>query len=315
MVVGLQYLTYQQINKHKWDQCIDQANNGLLYAYSYYLDCMAENWDAIILNDYEAVMPLTWKKKYGIHYLYQPFLTASLGIFGNHITVELLTNFLRAIPKKFKFWDIYLNYANRYPLKDFKLYDRVNYVLPLNESYEILYDRFRLNHKQSIKKALQLKCEIKRNIDIDEVITLAHEQSKTFSRLTKEDYDRFKKIYQQLHPLQKAISYGIYLPSGQLVASGVLFFSHKRAYYILAGNHPNGKTIGASNLLINTFIKDYAGQDLLLDFEGSDIPSLAFFYSRFGATVEMYVGLRLNKLPKIVRWLKPGIGINNPTMP
>ena len=27
-------------------------------------------------------------------------------------------------------------------------------------------------------------------------------------------------------------------------ASCVLFFSHNRAYYILAGNHPNGKPLG-----------------------------------------------------------------------
>ena len=150
-----------------------------------------------------------------------------------------------------------------------------------------------------------MKCNVRRNIDIDEVIALAQEQGKAFSRATKDDYSRFKKLYLQLNGQQKAITYGIYMPSGQLVASGLLFFSHKRAYYILAGNHPNSKTVGASNLLINTFIKDHAGQDLLLDFEGSDIPSLAFFYSRFGATVEMYVGLKLNRLPKIVRWLKP----------
>jgi len=302
--MGIQYLPYQQIDKSKWDACINSADNGLLYAYSVYLDAMSANWDALVLNDYEAVMPLTWNKKYGIYYLYQPFLTASLGLFGNRLTGELLNDFLTAIPKKFKYWDIYLNHANRYSLKNFKLYDRVNYVLPLNESYEVLYERFKLNHKQSIKKAQQLKCAVRRNIDIDEVITLAQEQGKTFSRAKKEDYDRFKKLYQQLQAQQKATTYGIYMPSGQLVASGVLFFSHKRAYYILAGNHPNGKTVGASNLLINAFIQDNAGNDLLLDFEGSDIPSLAFFYSRFGATMEMYVGLKMNKLPKIVRWLK-----------
>ena len=56
--------------------------------------------------------------------------------------------------------------------------------------------------------------------------------------------------------------------------------------------------------LINAFIKDYAGTDLLLDFEGSDVNSLAFFYSSFGATVEMYVGLKQNNLPALLRLLK-----------
>jgi hypothetical protein len=302
--VGLQYLSYHQIDKLKWDLCIDRAGNGLVYGYSIYLDTMANYWDALILNDYEVVMPLTWNKKYGIYYLYQPFFTACLGLFGNNITAGMVSDFLQAIPHKFKYWDICLNHANRYHLKYFELYDRVNYVLPLNDSYEKLFDGFRINLKRNIKKAAQLNCVIRRNIDVDEVIALAQNQGKNFSTATKKDYGRFKKLFNQLYTRQQAITYGIYMPSGQLVASCVLFFSHKRAYYILVGNHPNGKTIGASHSLINEFIKDNAGKDLLLDFEGSDIRSLAFFYSSFGATAEMYVGIKLNRLPKIMQLFK-----------
>lgn len=302
--MAIRYLPYHQIDKTSWDACINQSDNGLIYGTSIYLDAMAHYWDALVLNDYEAVMPLTWNKKYGIHYLHQPFFTACLGVFGTNISAALLNDFLQAIPAKFKYWDIYLNAGNRFYLKEFKLYDRVNYVLPLNNIYEKLYAGFRINLKRNIKKAEQLNCEIRTNIAIDEVIALAQEQGKEFSPATTEDYKRFTKLYQQLHKQQKAITYGIYLPSGQLMASCVLFFSHKRVYYILPGNHPNGKTIGASHALINAFIKDNAGKDLLLDFEGSDISSLAFFYSSFGATAEMYVGLKQNNLPKIMQLFK-----------
>jgi len=43
---------------------------------------------------------------------------------------------------------------------------------------------------------------------------------------------------------------------------------------------------------------------MLLDFEGSDIPSLAFFYSSFGAVEERYSAIKLNRLPGLVKWLK-----------
>jgi hypothetical protein len=304
LIVAIQYLPYHEINKVKWDNCINQSENGLIYASSIYLDSMAHYWDALVLNDYEVVMPLTWNKKYGIHYLYQPFFTACLGVFGANISATLVNDFLLAIPSKFKYWDIYLNAGNRFHLKQFNLYDRVNYVLPLNDSYEKLFAGFRINLKRNIKKAEQLNCEVRKNIAIDEVITLALEQGKEFSPATSEDYNRFTKLYQQLYAQQKATTYGIYLPSGQLVASCALFFSHKRVYYILVGNHPNGKTIGASHALINAFIKDNAGKDLLLDFEGSDISSLAFFYSSFGATAERYVGLKQNNLPKVMQLFK-----------
>ena len=277
------YITYQQINKSKWDQCIDTAGNGLVYGYSFYLDAMAKHWDALVLDDYEAVMPLTWNKKYGITYLYQPFFAASLGVFGTQLSPTLVNDFLKAIPAKFSYWDIYLNEANRFALAGFNLYERVNFVMSLNEPYEKLYNNFRENIKRNIKKAAQLNCVIKKDIDVNEVIALATEQSRNFSPVTPQDYDHFKNVYQHLHAQQKAVTYGVYTSANKLVASCAFIFSHNRAYYILVGNHPNGKTIGASHAIINAFIKDYAGQNLLLDFEGSDILNLAFFYSSFCA--------------------------------
>jgi len=302
--LGIKYVPYKQIDKLKWDACIDTASNGLVYAYSFYLDAMAKHWDALVINDYETVMPLVWNKKYGTYYLYQPFFTAALGVFGNAISPALLTDFLQAIPAKFKYWDIYLNYANRLQLTSYILYERVNYVLPLNEAYERIYAGFRDNIKRNIKKSAQLNCIIKKDITIEEVINLAQEQSRQFSPATDDDYQHFKQLYHHLYQQQKAITYGVYAPGGQLLASCAFLLSHDRAYYILVGNHPNGKTFGASHALIAAFIKDNAGKDLLLDFEGSDIPSLAFFYSSFGAREERYAGVKLNRLPFWMKWFK-----------
>lgn len=265
---------------------------------------MSENWDALILDDYKAVMPLAWKKKYSIHYLYQPFFTACLGVFGEKTDAALLHDFLKAIPAKFKYWDIYLNHGNFFQLPGFNLYERMNYVLPLNEPYEKLYNAFRDNIKRNIKKAEKLNCFIKKDIVVDDVIALAREQSKDFAPLTENDFSRFKKLYKQLHSSQQAITYGVYTSSKELVASCVFFFFNNRAYYILVGNHPNGKTIGASHALVNAFIKDHAGKNMVLDFEGSDIRNLAFFYSSFGAKEEKYVGLKYNKLPRLLKYFK-----------
>jgi len=82
------YLRNSEIDKDSWNNCIEQAANGLIYGYSSYLDHMADNWDALVLNNYEAVMPLPWRRKAGISYVFQPFLSAQLGIFGKGNTSE-----------------------------------------------------------------------------------------------------------------------------------------------------------------------------------------------------------------------------------
>lgn len=301
----IEYVPYGQVDKNKWDDCIRKAPNGLIYAYSFYLDEMAGNWDALIIKDYEAVMPLTWRKKYGIAYLYQPFFCASLGVFSKkEITRELMQQFLQHVPAKFKYWDISLNHANNFILPEFGLYERMNYVLRLDASYDILFNNFSNNIKRNIKKAESLGCTVEKNIPLVDILVLSKEILRAVSPIKEEDYNNFSELCKILMDKGMAVNYGIYSSQKELLASCVFFFSHNRAYYILVGNHPNGKTAGASHLLINAFIKDYAGKKLLLDFEGSDIRNLAFFYSSFGAAEEKYGAVRLNRLPAFIKWLK-----------
>ena len=300
----IRYLQHKEIEKAKWDACIEQALNGLIYSYSYYLDAMSKHWDALILKDYEAVMPLTWNKKYGFYYLYQPAFTASLGVFGNNLTKDIIDHFLSMIPSKFKLVEIALNSGNIVgDPKRFSLL-RSNYILHLNRSYEEVYKSYRDNHKRNITKAFQLGCRVSKEIAVDEIIQLNKEQLQNVDGTKPEGYPNFKKLYEFLKTRGQAKTYAIVDPKNKVLASAVFFFSHNRAYYILVGNHPDGKTIGASHALIDAFIKDHAGQNLILDFEGSDIRNLAFFYSGFGATEEIYSALKINRLPFYVKWMK-----------
>ena len=79
----IRYVPRHEIDTARWDACINRAANPLIYGFHFYLDHMAAGrWDALILGDYEAVMPLTWRRKYGIRYLYQPPYTQQTGIFS-----------------------------------------------------------------------------------------------------------------------------------------------------------------------------------------------------------------------------------------
>lgn len=295
------YKHREEIDVSKWNQCIQSSSNGLIYAYSFYLDTTADNWDALVLKDYEAVMPLPWRKKFQFHYLYQPPFTAQLGVFGNNLDAQLIRNFLESIPSRYKLWEFSLNHGNVFQLKSFNLPCRINYVLPLNQPYKSLSKNYRENIKRNIKKSIQFGCHIKTNIDIDSIIKLAKQQPNAAS---EDDFEKFKKLHHLLKEQSLVKTYGVFSNKDQLLASCVFAFSNSRAYYILVGNHANGRTLGASHALIDAFIKDHAGQNLLLDFEGSDIRNLAFFYSSFGAKEEKYPAIKLNRLPWYIKWMK-----------
>jgi Acetyltransferase (GNAT) domain len=300
----IQYILSKEIDKAKWDNCIEQSPNGLIYAFSWYLDAMCDSWDALVLGNYEAVMPLTWNKKYGVYYLYQPWFCASLGIFSKQqITASFLSSFLNAVPAKFKYWDFYLNHQNLFAVEGFPLKERVNYVLDLKQPYETILSNYRTNLKRNIKKAESSATIIKKDVPLKHILSLAKETMQRIAPITDEELKRFSKLYKKVTQHQRAETLGIYLKD-ELLASAAFFYSHRRWYYILVGNHPNGKTMGASHYLIDRFIHTHAGEDALLDFEGSDIRNLAFFYSSFGSVEEKYPSIRMNKLPKLLRWLK-----------
>lgn len=299
----IRYLEQKGIDRARWDECIDRSSNGLVYAYSFYLDALADHWDALVLNDYEAVMPLPWRKKYGIHYLYQPLFAAQLGLFGNDLSPQLMNDFFSAVPKKFRYWDLSLNHRNVFALDNYPMQLRSNYVLNLEKDHSSLYSSYRENIRRNIKKALSYGCTARTGVPVEDIIDLTIRFSADRSVDTA-SLQRFAGLYETMNRKGLSKTYGVFSKEGALLSSCVFFFSHNRAYYILVGNHPNGRTLGASHLLIDAFIRDHASQSLLLDFEGSDLRNLAFFYSSFGASEEKYASIKLNRLPWFLRWRK-----------
>src|SRR4051812_9502016 len=99
----IRYVKRNEIDVSSWNNCISKASNGLIYAQSHFLDAMCSNWDALVLNDYEGVMPLPWRKKWGFYYIYPPYFIPCLGVFGNNINQSLMQLFLSHIPNNFKY--------------------------------------------------------------------------------------------------------------------------------------------------------------------------------------------------------------------
>ena len=98
----IRYLSHTEINKEKWDDCIAHSVFETMYPYSWYLDMVSPGWYALVRNDYEMVMPLTWKRTYGVRMLIQPILTQQLGIFSRKDTnPECVLEFIESISPKY----------------------------------------------------------------------------------------------------------------------------------------------------------------------------------------------------------------------
>ena len=122
------YVQNRDIDRKKWDECIARSCFETIYPYSWYLDLTASNWDGLIDGDYESVFPVTWNLKYGLHYVFQPLLTQQLGLFMKDVPgAQQTSEFLNAIPQRFKHVEINQNASNKFSAKGFKSTRRINY--------------------------------------------------------------------------------------------------------------------------------------------------------------------------------------------
>lgn len=279
------------------------ASNGSPYAQVEYLDALCPQWEALVMGAYEFVMPLPVKKKYGIQYLYQPFLVPHLGVYGKNPEPSLVFSFLENIPANIRWIDITLNPGSipsdpKYPIKL-----RSSYTLNLNRSHVEIQAGYRQNHLRNIQRAERAGCQVDRSVDPKQIFELAETYLGPKGYFSAEHKLAFISLMNAWIRTGSAIAYGI-KSNGQLLAAAVFLIFQHRAYYLLVSNHPNGKTLGASHALIDAFIRDQAGKEMILDFEGSDIPSLAFFYQGFGAEVEPFGWLQMNRLPRWIAWVK-----------
>jgi hypothetical protein len=303
----IKYIPYNKIDKTKWDNCIINAANALIYAHSFYLDnCTANKWDALVLNDYEAVMPITHKKKYGIIYLYQPYFLQQGGIFSTKkITENLVNLFLVEIENRFKFAEINFNYGNILSNhKKIKCIERNNFILPLNNSYKNISAKFNTNFTRNIKQANKHSFTYEKVESAEELVDLYKKLYGTrFTLVKKNDYDALKincKIlltYNNLILRKASIN-------GKIHAAIILLKDAKRLYNIAPSVTEEGKKCSANHFLYNNVIKEFSEKNLILDFEGSDIKGIANFYQSMGSINEKYKSINYNNLPKLVQIFK-----------
>ncbi len=302
----IEYLKRDEIDDAKWDGCIRQAVNSLPYGYTWYLDSAAGNWDGLVLGDYEMVFPLVWGRRLAIHYLFQPFFTQQLGAFTTRLfNVGELNAILKAIPARFKFIEINLNYLNEVAGAQFEIEKRINLCLDLSGSYDDLFNAYHDNAKRNVNKAEKKNLNV-REIDKPEIIIEFFKTNTGIKipELGEFHYEHLEKIINEAVKRNAGIMFGVFDEQQNLLAAGFFLITENRIINILPSIDEGGKELGAGFCLVNDVIKRNAGSGKTFDFEGSMIPAIARFYNSFGAYEQPYWRIKRNNLPWYFKWIK-----------
>lgn len=294
------------IDFQKWDQCIENSHSGIVYAYSWFLERICPHWDALIWGDYLYVMPLVNNRKFGISYIYQPFFTQQLGVFSNFPPEpEIVNLFLHAIPRQFRLTDMNLNLGNIPTTNQFSLRQNTTYHLYLDPSAAKLRYGYHSNTRRNIQKAIQNRVYISQVYDVSLFLKFTQSNLRNKSpEIRPKHYAALYKVVSHALFNRYGEIWGAWDSANNLIAAAFFLGTNRGSIYLAASSNGRGIEDSAMFLLIDNYIQKNAGKAMILDFEGSNIPGLARFYSGFGATARTYYSVHQNRLPRILRCFK-----------
>jgi hypothetical protein len=276
----LKYLDKKHIDPHKWNLCIEQGVFYLPYARFEYLDAISSGqWGAIVEGDYNAVFPFAYRKKWGvIPYIYQPYFCQQLGVFGNpSSSVDV---FISKIP--WYFARVHLNINGHFGQPE-KAISLPNLVKKIPHNIDVDFNKDAL---KNIKKLATQNIIFTQTKDIHHVLKLYKEAWGEKAALQWPiDYLPFESAC--LSMLNQNLLYACLAHKGQELLGGALFLKgKKRLHYVCAAPTELGRTCGIMHGIVQHAMEHFPDYDL--DFEGSQIPSVAAFYKKFGAKNESY---------------------------
>lgn len=293
----IRFLTHEQIDRKKWDDCLEGAPNYMIYASSWYLDIISPGWYALVEDDYLRIMPLPVRNKFGIAYIFTPYYAQQLGVFGQNISPEIIEDFIRYIPARYRLIDMNLNEQNPLPEKYDNFPVRNNYLLSLEGDYESIQKKYNRNGRRNLKKAREAGLELSDPVSAKDFARFIRNNLEDQMRgLDNYAIGLLESVTQACLDRGKAEILTIRDRDGEIAALGSFLLSGKRIIFSVCASTSEGKQKQAMHFLVDAQIRKAAGKFELFDFSGSNIRGIAYFNSTFGAEQKTYPLVHINRL-------------------
>jgi hypothetical protein len=297
---GLKYIKHADLDFKKWDATVLNSELPTVFAHSYFLNATSPGWDALIINDYESIFPLTWKKKFGMLYLPQPYFTGQLGAFGK-ISPEREKEFHAYIAKKYRLIEIELNASNHFESK---------YNQPKN-TFVVEYAKgytFNQNTKRNITKAQSSGLKVEQ-VPEAEILGLSEKILDPFLikdlGLPELEVRRVGVLLKNCIDKKALLTFKTVNQNGEAKAIGHFVFNPRYVVFLKGTNTDKEANSGSMHILIAHAIDYFKDKCECFDFGGGSLhEGLAGFYKGLGGTQRDYHLLRINNLPTLLKFFK-----------
>ena len=299
----IRYLDREDLDIDKYNDCVENSIQFNVFGYSWYLDIACTKWGVYVLNDYDAVMPVPWRKKMFIKYVYPPLWIIQLGIYSKLIEDE--NEFLIEVFDDFRLVELRMNTHNSFSFFGKFQNKRKLQIISLTNSYESIKDGYNRNRKRELKKSEDL--DFTENWEDDPLLFLElfkNNVGKKIRKIKEIDYDNLYRLIKMCLEKKLGDLLTIYDKNDNLI-SGAFFLKQKnRVTELVCSSDLKKRKNGANTFMNDRAIFRYQKHFDIFDFGGSSMKRIAKYYTSFGAKDEGYIQLKYNNLPRFLKLLK-----------
>lgn len=192
------------------------------------------------------------------------------------------------------------NSGNRFESQQL-LFSSTNHIFQLNSPHTSLYKNYSRRHRRNIAFAQDEGLSIieKTNTTTFELLMKQMIADKEILGTSTSEIKSLCLFFESLPREELTILSAVHMPSGEEVCLGVFIHFQNRLLFFI-GRNKRGKELRASYLIVDALIKKFAGTCMIVDFTGSNIPSVAEFNLGFRAEPEIYYKFKPNFTTRII---------------
>ena len=299
----IKYIKRKNLDVLKYDYCIENSVQSKIYAFSWYLDIVADNWDVLVLNDYQAVMPISWRKKGFIKYVYPPLWLLELGVFSMHKEV-VIHKFLEIILKRFKYVRMRLNTENIVEKSKGIIGKKLQYI-SLNNDYESIFKGYNRNRKRELIKAQKSDLIENWNDNPENLIKIFKDNiAKRVKGIDEKDFFNLLQLMRILLEKKTGELLTIYDTKNNLVSAAFFLKYKNEVIQLVCASDINNRKNGAHTFFNDRAIFKFQPNFDIYNFGGSSMKSIGKYYKSFGAETKEYQQIEYNNLSFLLRLFK-----------
>ncbi|MBK1896380.1 hypothetical protein [Chryseobacterium paridis] len=273
---------YNEIDFNKYTECLENSEQRKYSASRTFLDITSKNqWELLVYNDYEAVMPIPYVKKYGIKIIHNPMLCQQLGIFSKKDSASVNQAFLDFLNSNFLIRIYQFNDLNKFHSI---VEQKKNFLIP-SDSYEKVYARY----SPKRKRKLRLDEDVLRN---SENKLVSFNEAKLFIQnnmlgLEKEgDINGFLRIFKMFYD-QGHLQFSAFFYNQKIINIIAVYEDDFSLALLGTFNDKEYVKISGASVLIDNVIKNCI-ENKTFDFEGGELPNIEEFFRGFRPELQPY---------------------------